>query len=52
MENLGFTGDAYLNEWPNTLNKLFDEFPECRIVVPGHGKYGGVNLIKHTLELF
>jgi len=48
---LGFTGDADLNEWPNTLKKLLKAFPESRIVIPGHGEFGDLSLIHHTIGL-
>ena len=50
-KGLGFTGDADLDEWPKTLNKLLIEFPESRIVIPGHGEYGDLSLIYHTIKL-
>ena len=50
--SLGFTGDADLNEWPKTLRKLLVEFPESKIVIPGHGDYGDLGLVQHTLRLF
>ena len=50
-KGLGFTGDADLNEWPKTLKKLLKEFPESRIVIPGHGDYGDLSLIHHTIGL-
>lgn len=50
--SLGFTGDADLNEWPKTLKKLLVEFPKSEIVIPGHGEYGDLGLVQHTLRLF
>lgn len=49
--NLGFTGDADLQEWPNSLRNLLSKFPDCRIVVPGHGAHGNLSLVHHTLKL-
>jgi metallo-beta-lactamase class B len=49
--SLGYTGDAVLEEWPHTLIRLLHEYPNCRIVIPGHGQPGGIELIQHTLEL-
>ncbi len=51
QRNLGFTGDADVKEWPNTLKKLLKKFPESKIVIPGHGDYGDLSLIQHTIEL-
>jgi len=49
--SLGFTGEADLQEWPKTLKKAAVEFKDADIVVPGHGKPGGLELIEHTLGL-
>lgn len=50
-KNLGNTADGDLTAYPKTLTKLIQKFPSARIVIPGHGKYGGLELIEHTLEL-
>ena len=34
-----------------TLDKLGRKFPDAKIVLPGHGSFGGMELIKHTKEL-
>ena len=49
--SLGFTGDADLEQWPVTLKKLKDRFADSTIVIPGHGEYGDMKLVDHTLEL-
>jgi metallo-beta-lactamase class B len=51
-KSLGFTGDADLNEWPKTLKKLPKVFPDSKIVIPGHGEYGDLDLVQHTIGLF
>jgi metallo-beta-lactamase class B len=53
LENtrLGYTGDANLLEWPKSLERILEKFPDCKIVIPGHGKLGGKRLIKHTIDL-
>ncbi len=50
-KNLGNTADGDLIAYPKTLTKVMKKFPSAKIVIPGHGEYGGVELIKHTLEL-
>jgi beta-lactamase class D len=50
-KNLGFTGDADLQEWPKSVQKVLERYPDARIVVPGHGKYGDKQLLHHTLAL-
>jgi glyoxylase-like metal-dependent hydrolase (beta-lactamase superfamily II) len=50
-KNLGFTGDAVMSEWPKSLKRVLDRYNDALLVVPGHGKVGGLELIKHTIEL-
>ncbi|WP_196894499.1 subclass B1 metallo-beta-lactamase [Aureivirga marina] len=48
----GFTGDANINAWSNTVLKIKNKYPNLEIVVPGHGKSGGTELLDFTIELF
>jgi len=50
-KSLGYTGDADLNAWSATLQKMLIAFPDCQAIVPGHGDIGGQDLIHHTLDL-
>jgi len=50
-KNLGNTADGDLISYPITLTKVMKKFPAAKIVIPGHGEYGGLELRKHTLEL-
>jgi glyoxylase-like metal-dependent hydrolase (beta-lactamase superfamily II) len=47
----GFTGDADLAAWPESAHKVLERYPDARIVVPGHGAWGDISLIKHTIQL-
>jgi metallo-beta-lactamase class B len=47
----GNISDADLHSWPETMKKVIRRFGHARIVVPGHGKIGGPDLLTHTLEL-
>lgn len=49
--NLGNIADGDMQEYPETIKRLMARFPEAEIVIPGHGAYGGPELITHTLEL-
>ncbi len=49
--NLGNTADGDLKAYPKTLARLAALFPSAEIVIPGHGKYGGMELIRHTIAL-
>ena len=50
--NLGFTGDATLNEWPVSVQKVQDKYPDVKWVIPHHGNWGDASLLQHTLSLF
>lgn len=50
-KNLGFTGDAVMSEWPISLENILDRYKNAQLVVPGHGRVGGLELIRHTLSL-
>ena len=51
-KNLGNTADGDLVAYPRTLDWLLEKFPTAKIVIPGHGRYGGVELIKRTRGYF
>src|SRR5690606_40138275 len=48
----GFLGDANVAQWSNTVEKVKMEYPNVKIVVPGHGEYGDRELLDYTIELF
>jgi metallo-beta-lactamase class B len=50
-KNLGFTGDGDVKAYLSTVKKVKEKFPKAKIVVPGHGDFGGIELIDHTIEL-
>jgi metallo-beta-lactamase class B len=50
-KDLGFTGDGDLISYPMTLKKVKDKFLYAKIVIPGHGEFGGFDLIEHTIDL-
>lgn len=49
--DLGNTEDGDLKSYPETIVKLSKKFSHAKIVIPGHGEYGGPELIKHTQKL-
>jgi metallo-beta-lactamase class B len=49
--NLGNTADGDLKEYPRTIEKVLDKYHNAKYVIPGHGDFGGIELIKHTLDL-
>ena len=50
-KDAGYTADANMQKWPGSVEKVLEKYKEARIVVPGHGDYGGTDLLKHTIEL-
>jgi glyoxylase-like metal-dependent hydrolase (beta-lactamase superfamily II) len=50
-ENLGNTADGDLIAYPKTIEAVIRKFPAAKIVVPGHGDFGGLELLTHTMEL-
>lgn len=49
--NLGFTGDGDAEAYPETLKKVRTAYPDAKFVIPGHGPFGGVELVDHTLNM-
>ncbi|KAA3623203.1 MAG: subclass B1 metallo-beta-lactamase, partial [Bacteroidetes bacterium] len=48
----GFLGDADVENWSKTVSKVKEQFGEAKIVIPGHGKCGGTELLDYTIEKF
>ena len=44
--------DANVTSWPGTIQKVKERFSNVSIVIPGHGKSGGAELLDYTSELF
>jgi metallo-beta-lactamase class B len=48
----GYLGDANVNEWTNTVEKVKKQYPNVRMVVPGHGSHGDIELLDYTIKLY
>jgi metallo-beta-lactamase class B len=48
----GFLGDATIAEWSHTVERIKKEYPNLKVVVPGHGEQGDVKLLDYTIQLF
>ncbi len=48
----GYVGDATIEEWSETVEKVKRNYPKARIVIPGHGTWGGTDLFDYTIHLF
>lgn len=50
--SIGNTADAApLHEWLETIKRIEDKFPDAKIIIPGHGEYGGRELFNHTKKI-
>ena len=49
--SLGNTADADIPAWPSSVQRVIAQFPNAAIVVPGHGKAGGKELLQHTIDI-
>ena len=48
----GYLGDANVEEWANTVEKIKQQYPHVKMVIPGHGEVGGKDLLDYTIKLF
>ncbi|HCZ35648.1 MAG TPA: subclass B1 metallo-beta-lactamase [Cytophagales bacterium] len=50
--NKGYLGDANVLDWSATVRKIRGFYPDVQFVVPGHGDFGGKDLLDYTINLF
>lgn len=50
--NKGYLGDSNVDAWSDTVEKIKKEFPNVKIIIPGHGEYGNKKLLDYTIKLF
>ena len=48
----GYLGDANVGAWSSTVEKVKQEYPAVKIVIPGHGERGDSRLLDYTISLF
>ena len=48
----GYLGDAVVEQWPATIQKIITAYPGLKRVVPGHGQWGDTSLLHYTRRLF
>lgn len=51
-KDIGNIEDANVAQWPVSVRKVLDKYSDAETVIPGHGNWGSLELINHTLELF
>lgn len=50
-KGLGYVGEASILEWPGSIRKVMEKYPDAERVVPGHGEVGDYTLLAHTEKL-
>lgn len=50
--NKGNLEDANVAAWAETIRKTKAKYPQTFVVIPGHGKAGGMELLDYTAKLF
>ncbi len=48
----GYLGDANVADWSSTVESVKKEYPNVKIIVPGHGEFGNKKLLDYTISLF
>lgn len=48
---MGNVADADLDEWPVSMRRTAERYPDARFILPGHGDIGGPELLTHTTQL-
>ncbi|MGB5160933.1 MAG: subclass B1 metallo-beta-lactamase [Thermoanaerobaculia bacterium] len=49
--HIGYLGDAEVDSWGASVEKMRARYPEAALIVPGHGQPGGWDLVENTLAL-
>lgn len=47
----GYLGDANVKAWPGTVARIKAEYPDTKLIIPGHGKEGDLALLDYTIQL-
>lgn len=48
----GYLGDSNVEAWPRSIQNLKNHYGSSRLVIPGHGRAGGPELLDYTRKLF
>lgn len=48
---MGFTGDAIVDKWAESVMNLKEMYPTAELVIPGHGEVGDKTLLDHTINV-
>lgn len=47
-KSLGYTGEANIDQWGSSVEKIQKKFSDAEYVIPGHGRVGDIELLQHT----
>jgi len=50
-KHIGYLGDAEVDRWAASVEKVRARYPAAALIVPGHGQPGGWDLVDNTLAL-
>lgn len=50
-KNIGEAKEADIKQWVLSVTKVLEKYGDAEIVIPGHGQWGDIELVEHTLEL-
>jgi len=50
-KSLGYLGNASVERWAQSIDKVLAKYPEIKVTVPGHGRHGTKELLAHTRHL-
>jgi metallo-beta-lactamase class B len=50
-EDLGYLGDANVNEWEKSIKKVQTKFKNPKYIIPGHENWTDTGSLDHTLKL-
>jgi len=48
----GYLGDANVMDWSNTVQAVKSKYEKAKVIIPGHGKPGNIDLLDYTIKLF
>jgi len=44
--------DANIKAWSRTVSSIKSDFPDIKVVIPGHGRLGDIALLDYTIKMF
>jgi len=50
-KSLGNIEDASIKQWPTSIERVINKYPNIKMVVPGHGQIGDIETLRHTAKL-